>query len=215
MRALAVRAPERTRSPTLSPQPRPFFDCSRACLRASGSLRRRRRRSALRWRQICSRWRGRSRDRAPTRVRAAPSPRRTTPGSLLLSLLLFALTVPCLLLRGRAGPSGGAPVNFMSLGSPAGNLVDTPMGNARMNPCSKVTICDALQPGSICCIQVNDTAHPGSGSWVSCGTTPTFTTHMAESSMVVGMILTNGADCGYVFASGAKVTASIAFTCDR
>lgn len=106
-------------------------------------------------------------------------------------------------------------MNFMSLGSPAGNLVDTPMGNARMNPCSKVTICDALQPGSICCIQVNDTAHPGSGSWVSCGTTPTFTTHMAESSMVVGMILTNGADCGYVFASGAKVTASIAFTCDR
>ena len=132
-----------------------------------------------------------------------------------LSLLLFALTVPCLLLRGCAGPSGGAPVNFMSLGSPAGNLVDTPMGNARINPCSKVTICDALQPGSICCIQVNDTAHPGSGSWVSCGTTPTFTTHMAESSMVVGMILTNGADCGYVFASGAKVTASIAFTCDR
>ena len=106
-------------------------------------------------------------------------------------------------------------MNFMSLGSPAGNLVDTPMGNARINPCSKVTICDALQPGSICCIQVNDTAHPGSGSWVSCGTTPTFTTHMAESSMVVGMILTNGADCGYVFASGAKVTASIAFTCDR
>jgi hypothetical protein len=38
---------------------------------------------------------------------------------------------------------------------------------------------------------------------------------MAESSMVVGMILENGADCGYVFASGQKVTASIAFTCDR
>jgi hypothetical protein len=113
-----------------------------------------------------------------------------------------------------AGKTGGS-VNFQSLGSPAGNLVDTPLGNARLNPCSKVTICDALQPGSICCIQVNDTAHPGTGKWVSCGTTFSFTTQMAESSMVVGMILENGADCGYVFASDAKVTASIAFTCDR
>ena len=58
-------------------------------------------------------------------------------------------------------------------------------------------------------------SRPHHGAGASCGTTPTFTTHMAESSMVVGMILTNGADCGYVFASGAKVTASIAFTCDR
>ena len=33
--------------------------------------------------------------------------------------------------------------------------------------------------------------------------------------MIVGMVLENGADCGYVFATAAKVTASIAFTCDR
>ena len=84
-----------------------------------------------------------------------------------------------------------------------------------MNPCSKVTICDAIQPGSICCLQVNDTAHPGTGAWVSCGTTWQFTTAMSETGMVVGMILLNGADCGYVFAPGRKVTASIAFTCDR
>ncbi len=106
-------------------------------------------------------------------------------------------------------------MSFNALGSPAGNLVDTPLGNARMNPCSKVTICDALQPGSICCLQVNDTAHPGTGKWVSCGTTWSFTTQMAESTMVVGMVLENGADCGYVFASDRKVTASIAFTCDQ
>eukprot|EP01052_Picozoa_sp_SAG31_P050659 SAG31_NODE_11664_length_1008_cov_1.207921_1_plen_36_part_10 len=32
--------------------------------------------------------------------------------------------------------------------------------------------------------------------------------------MVIGMLLENGADCGYVFAPGNKVTASIAFKCD-
>ena len=112
-------------------------------------------------------------------------------------------------------PRRGQSVSFASLGSANGNIAVTPLGNARINPCTKVTICDALQPGSICCIQINSTTSPGTGSWVSCGTTWTFTTAMSEASMVVGMVLNGGADCGYVFAPGIKVTASIAFVCDQ
>lgn len=58
-------------------------------------------------------------------------------------------------------------MNFAALGNPAGNIVDTPLGNARMNPCSKVTLCDAIQPGSICCIQVRD-AHAPSEALAPC-----------------------------------------------
>jgi hypothetical protein len=107
----------------------------------------------------------------------------------------------------------GAPVSFNSLNNANGNPVFTPLGKALINPCQKVVLCDSLQAGSVCCLQVNDTAHPGTGNWVSCGTTWAFTTQMAEASMVVGMVISGGVDCGYVFAPNTKVSASIAFTC--
>lgn len=109
-------------------------------------------------------------------------------------------------------PKGGPSVTFTSMGTPQGSQAETPLGTARLNPCTKVQLCDSIYPNSICCVQVNGSS-AGSATWVSCGTSWKFTTQLAESSMMVGMILTEGANCGYVFAPNAKVTASIAFTC--
>eukprot|EP01052_Picozoa_sp_SAG31_P054547 SAG31_NODE_14584_length_798_cov_0.788269_1_plen_40_part_10 len=40
-------------------------------------------------------------------------------------------------------------MSFSSLGTPAGNTAVTPLGNARINPCTKIQVCDAIQPGSV------------------------------------------------------------------
>ena len=77
-----------------------------------------------------------------------------------------------------------------------------------------MTLCDAMQPGSTCCVQVNDTAHPGSARWISCGTTPTYSA-LGGVGTSMGIVLDNGPDCGYVFAPNQKVQASISFKCDR
>lgn len=104
--------------------------------------------------------------------------------------------------------------SLSSLNNPAGNKVVTPLGNVLINPCSKVTLCDAMQPGSTCCVQVNDTNHPGSARWISCGTTPKFAA-LGGVGTSMGVVLDDGPDCGYVFAPGQKVQASISFRCDR
>ena len=76
----------------------------------------------------------------------------------------------------------GTKIDLTSLNRPEGNMVVTPLGNMLVNPCTKVTVCDAMQPESACCVQVNDTAHPGTARWVSCGTTPTAVTLGGDSA---------------------------------
>lgn len=68
--------------------------------------------------------------------------------------------------------AAGHTIDLTSLNNPSGNKVVTPLGNILINPCHKVTLCDAMQTGSMCCVQMNDTAHPGASRWISCGTTP-------------------------------------------
>ena len=66
----------------------------------------------------------------------------------------------------------GASINLASLNKAEGTLGTSPLGNFRINPCQKVTLCDAMQTGSGCCMQLNDTQHPGTSRWISCGVTP-------------------------------------------
>ncbi len=105
--------------------------------------------------------------------------------------------------------------SLSTLNNPAGNKVATPLGNAMINPCSKVTLCDAMQTGSTCCVQVNDTNHPGAARWISCGMTPAQYAPLGGVGTSMGVVLRDGPDCGYIFAPGQKVQASISFKCDR
>eukprot|EP01048_Picozoa_sp_COSAG05_P022626 COSAG05_NODE_4600_length_1443_cov_1.503720_1_plen_342_part_00 len=103
-------------------------------------------------------------------------------------------------------------VSLSALNSASGNIATTPLGNVRINPCQKVTLCDAMQTGSGCCVQVNDTSHPDTSRWISCGVTPV----EANVGSGKGIVLTEGPGCGYVFSSSnQKVQASISFVCDQ
>lgn len=139
------------------------------------------------------------------RARRAGLPAGSLRGSAFLTLFLSADAPPRLCT---------SPRSLSSLNNPAGNKVSTPLGNAVINPCTKVTLCDAMQPGSTCCVQVNDTAHPGTARWISCGKTPIYAT-LGGVGTSMGVILQEGPDCGYVFAPNQKVQASISFKCDR
>ena len=60
--------------------------------------------------------------------------------------------------------------------------------------------------------QVNDTAHPGTSRWISCGKDPA-PGHVGAGQ---GIVLKNGPNCGYIFATGNEpVQASISFVCDQ
>lgn len=108
----------------------------------------------------------------------------------------------------------GASINLASLNKAEGTLGTSPLGNFRINPCQKVTLCDAMQTGSGCCMQLNDTQHPGTSRWISCGVTPK-QADMSSASARAGIILEDGPSCGYVLSSGnPKLTASISFVCD-
>ena len=109
--------------------------------------------------------------------------------------------------------SGGKTVSLSGLNTASGNLAVTPLGNVQINPCAKVTLCDAMQFGSACCVQVNDTRHPGTSRWISCGVNAK--PAVLGTTARAGLVLEDGPDCGYVFAPDHRVQASIAFVCDQ
>ena len=39
----------------------------------------------------------------------------------------------------------GSSISLSALNTPAGSIATTPLGNIRVNPCMKVTLCDAMQ----------------------------------------------------------------------
>jgi hypothetical protein len=60
-----------------------------------------------------------------------------------------------------------------------------------------VTLCDAMQTNSACCIQINDTRYnPPQTRWVSCGTTPK---QEQLGTARAGIVLDGGPRCGYTF----------------
>jgi hypothetical protein len=50
--------------------------------------------------------------------------------------------------------------SLSSLNRAEGTTAVTPLGNVRINPCQKVTLCDAMQTNSACCVQVRQYPKP-------------------------------------------------------
>lgn len=94
----------------------------------------------------------------------------------------------------------------------------TPQGILHLNPCAKVSACDAIPdpaspPGSSCCLATNFTPPTD----VSCGKVGShrFTTDIDAPELQIAMIQSLGTKCGYILQPDKAMEVTIAFVCDK